>query len=439
MKSWPSVQIPTLPADGTAPTVPRTIRVHDTARRDVVDLALGPRVGMYVCGITPYDATHMGHAATYVTFDLLGRVLRDAGHEVTYVQNVTDVDDPLLERARRDGLAWQDLATREIDLFREDMTALRVMPPDHYLGVVEEMATIEAAVVELVDAGATYGIAAEAGHDLYLDLTQRPDLGRVSGWTREQMLAVFAERGGDPDRAGKRDALDPLLWRAARPGEPSWPSERLGAGRPGWHIECTAIARERLGIPFEIQGGGDDLIFPHHEMSAVQATTLCRCPVFAQAYVHQAMVGLNGAKMSKSKGNLVLVSKLREQGEDPMVIRLVLLAQHYRNGWDWRDELVETARDRLARWRAACIRATGPEDAPDARPVLATMRARLRDDLDAPGVLAAVDDWAQAALARPGLAQPDRRTDVPTHGAGTLDAGAPLLGLAVDTLLGVRL
>ncbi len=429
MKSWPILEFPLLQPDPTASPV----RVYDTARGEVVELQLGSRVGMYVCGITPYDATHLGHAATYVTFDLLGRVLRDTGRDVSYVQNVTDVDDPLFERAHRDGIDWRDLAEREIQLFRDDMAALRVLPPTCFLGVVESMDIIEAAVSTLVADGATYRLpvhpgqadAADAG-DVYLDLTQRPDFGRVSGWSRERMLSVFADRGGDPERPGKRDPLDPLLWRAARPDEPSWPSDVLGAGRPGWHIECTAIASDQLGIPFDIQGGGDDLIFPHHEMSAVQATALCRCPTFAQAYVHQAMVGLDGAKMSKSRGNLVLVSKLLEQGEDPMVVRLVLLAQHYRRPWDWDEELVAAARQRLDLWRRACRSGAG-----DGLPVIATLREQLRDDLNAPAALTTVDAWATAVLSR---------EPTPVH-RGSIDIGSldHQVARAVDALLGIRL
>lgn len=439
MKSWPSPLVDplaSLPADPS----PGPIRVRDTARGEVVELVLGRSVGMYVCGITPYDATHMGHAATYVTFDLLGRVLRDAGRELTYVQNVTDVDEPLLERANRDGIDWRDLAEREIQLFRDDMTALRVVPPEHYLGVVESMDVIEDAVLGLVDAEATYRLpvddgdagseAASEAADIYLDLTIRPDFGTVSGWSRREMMAVFADRGGDPDRRGKRDPLDPLLWRAARKGEPSWSSDRLGAGRPGWHVECTAIAADRLGIPFEVQGGGSDLIFPHHEMSAVQATALCRCPAFAQAYVHQAMVGLDGAKMSKSKGNLVLVSRLREQGEDPMAIRLVLLGQRYRQPWDWRAELLEAARERLSLWRRAC-HAEWSGAADEDHAVVATIRERLRDDLDSPGALAAVDDWARRVLTAPSV------TSGPA--ARRHDALDRPVARAVDSLLGVRL
>ena len=270
---------------------------------------------------------------------------------------------------------------------------------------------IESAVTALVAAGATYALDG----DLYLDLAQRPDFGSVSGWSREHMLEVFADRGGDPDRPGKRDPLDPLLWLAARPGEPSWPSDRLGSGRPGWHIECTAIAAELLGIPFAIQGGGQDLIFPHHEMSAVQGTAMCGCATFAQAYVHQAMVGLDGAKMSKSKGNLVLVSRLRADGHDPMAIRLVLLAQHYREPWDWQAELLDQATARLQRWRqAAAAAASAGRATADAESVLQQLRQRLRNDLDTPGALAVIDRWAD-------------------------DASDGMVAQAVDALLGVRL
>ncbi|HRC65906.1 MAG TPA: cysteine--1-D-myo-inosityl 2-amino-2-deoxy-alpha-D-glucopyranoside ligase, partial [Dermatophilaceae bacterium] len=329
MRSWPSPFIPDIPGHGPA------VRVHDTARGELVTLEPGPVAGLYVCGITPYDATHMGHAATYVTFDVLGRALRDAGHEVRYVQNVTDVDDPLLARAVRDGVDWIHLADRETSLFREDMTALSVIAPDHYLGVTESIDLIVADVEALLANGMAYRIdtpdAVEAdGRDVYLDISQRPGFGDLSGLTREEMLPIFGERGGDPERAGKRDPLDPLLWRAERADEPSWDGATLGRGRPGWHIECTALAVRYLGMPFTVQGGGTDLVFPHHEMSAVQGCALTGTRPFAQVYMHQAMVAFEGEKMSKSKGNLVLVSALRAAGVDPMVIRLALLDHHYR-------------------------------------------------------------------------------------------------------------
>ncbi len=421
MRSWSAVAVPRLPGSGNP------LRVHDTATGtpQVVHPEDG-RAGLYVCGITPYDATHIGHAATYVTFDLVQRVWRDAGLSVTYVQNVTDVDEPLLQRAERDGVAWQDLAEREIALFRADMQALAVLPPQHYIGAVEGIPDDVSAVAQLLDSGAAYRLGAPeatdpgAPGDVYLDLSGQPSFGTLSGWTREQMLAVYADRGGDPDRAGKRDVLDPLLWRAARDGEPHWPGAELGQGRPGWHIECSTIALRYLGMGFQIQGGGTDLIFPHHEMSATQAIALAGRQTFAQTYVHQAMVGLDGAKMSKSQGNLVLVSVLRERGVDPRAIRLVLLAHHYRTPWDWTDELLSQALRRLERWETATHRAHAELEPPTSDvDLLETLRARLADDLDTGAALAELDDWASRVI------------------EGQVTSG--LVVRAVDALLGVCL
>ncbi len=419
MRSWPSPFIPVVPGTGLP------IRVHDTASGDLRMLTPGHTARMYVCGITPYDATHIGHAATYVTFDLLGRALRDAGHEVLYVQNVTDVDEPLLERAQRDGVSWQALADKEIALFREDMTALAVIAPDYYIGVVESVPSVVKAVTDLLTRGAAYRLDLPEGEglagscDIYFDLSSAQDFGSVSSWDHDQMMAVFAERGGDPERQGKRDKLDPLLWRAARAGEPFWPGGDLGDGRPGWHIECTTIALDHLGMAFDVQGGGTDLIFPHHEMSAVQACTITGTSPFARAYVHQAMVGFDGAKMSKSKGNLVLVSKLRTSGVDPMAIRLTLLAHHYRTPWEWNDQVLADAQGRLSRWRSGLSGNGGPS----ADATIARMRECLGNDLDAPGALSAVDEWVRQSLE-----------------SGGTELGAPgLVGRALDALLGIRL
>jgi L-cysteine:1D-myo-inositol 2-amino-2-deoxy-alpha-D-glucopyranoside ligase len=386
---------------------------------------------MYVCGITPYDATHIGHAATYVTFDLLGRALRDAGHEVLYVQNVTDVDDPLFERAKRDGVQWEALAEKEIALFREDMTALAVIAPDHYIGAIEGVPSVVKAVTGLLSGDAAYRVDVPEGEgtpgaaDIYFDLGSTPGFGAVSSWDRDQMMAVYAERGGDPQRPGKRDALDPLLWSAARAGEPSWPGGELGDGRPGWHIECTTIALDYLGMTFDVQGGGTDLIFPHHEMSAVQACQITHASPFARAYVHQAMVGLTGEKMSKSQGNLVLVSALRDSGVDPMAIRLAVLAHHYRTPWDWTDQVLADAQARLATWRAGLSGNGGPA----AEVTIARIRESLANDLDAPGALAAVDEWVGRSLAAHGGTEADG-----------IELGAPgLIGRALDALLGIRL
>lgn len=385
--------------------------VHDTARGKAVVLDPEGRARMYVCGITPYDATHLGHAATYLTFDLLQRVWRDRGLEVVYTQNITDVDDPLLERAAATGIEWTDLAEREIALFREDMTALRVIAPDHYIGAVESIPLAVALIERLRDRGVTY----EVDGDVYFSVHADPAFGDVSGYDQATMLRLFGERGGDPGREGKRDPLDCLLWQAERPGEPSWDSP-FGRGRPGWHVECSSIALETLGHDFDVQGGGTDLIFPHHEMSASEAQ-VATDDRFAKAYVHQAMVAYAGEKMSKSLGNLVLVSRLRADGHDPMAIRLAVLDHHYRTGWEWADSDIVDAAKRLGRWREAF--ATG---GPAAEPVVAAVREALADDLDAPRAIAAVDAWVDAAMAAAGDGVP---------GSGRTVASA------VDALLGV--
>lgn len=374
---------------------------------------------MYVCGITPYDATHLGHAATYVAFDIVVRTLRDAGHEVVYVQNVTDVDDPLLERAQRDGKDWEALAREQTALFGEDMTALQVIAPDHYVGAVESIPLIVKAVEELEAGGTAYRLDGDgAGQDIYFDATAQPGFGEVSGYSRDRMIVLSEENGGDPGRPGKRDPLDPLLWRARRPGEPAWPGGGLGDGRPGWHVECATIALQHLGVPFDIQGGGTDLIFPHHEMSAGHGEALAACRPFARTYVHQAMVGYEGGKMSKSRGNLVLVSALRAQGVDPLAIRLALLAHHYRTPWDWTDDVLTEAEARLAAWRAGLSTNGGPEG----DSTVAAIRARLADDLDTPGALAAVDAWAARSLSE----------------GGSVEGAPGIVGRACDALLGVR-
>jgi L-cysteine:1D-myo-inositol 2-amino-2-deoxy-alpha-D-glucopyranoside ligase len=425
--AWPSPDLPQLPGHGPA------VLVRDSSSGQLVQPVEGRTARIYACGITPYDATHLGHAATYVTMDLLGRAWRDQGLDVHYVQNVTDVDDPLLERAARDGIDWRDLARREIDLFFADMTALRVLPPREYVGVVDSIPRIAVAVAQLLDDGLAYQLEAPEGSgagDVYLDLAAEPRFGQVSGWTREQMLAVFAERGGDPDRPGKKDPLDPLLWRSARPGEPAWDGGAVGSGRPGWHIECTCISLDNLGMSFDVQGGGTDLVFPHHEMSAVQAGALTGEWPFARAFVHQAMVGLDGEKMSKSKGNLVLVSQLLAGGADPMAIRLVLLAHHYATPWFWSEPELDEAAERLAHWRAAVSAPNGP----DAGPVLAAVRSALADDLDTPAAVAAIDAWATRQLDPQhvgGAAEPDPAEQDP--------AAPDLVRRTADALLGVLL
>jgi L-cysteine:1D-myo-inositol 2-amino-2-deoxy-alpha-D-glucopyranoside ligase len=414
MQAWSSRPVPTLPH----PSAVSPLQAFDTATRQL--MPIGPDAGtarMYVCGITPYDATHIGHANTYIAFDLLHRVWRDRGLEVNYVQNVTDIDDPLLERARATGIDWAALAEQQTQLFREDMAALNVLPPQHYVGAVESMPLIVDLIEHLRERQAVYPVDDSEFQDLYFAQESDSEFGSLAHLSEEEAIAIFAERGGDPDRLGKKAPLDCLVWRHAREGEPSWESV-FGAGRPGWHIECTAIALDRLGAGFDIQAGGSDLIFPHHEMCAAQGRVATDQP-FAHAYLHSGMVGLDGEKMSKSKGNLVFVSALRESGVDPMAIRLALLDHHYREDWDWNNELLVSAQSRLNRWREAVRLDAGL----NADGVLAQVRAALAHDLDAPAALAAVDAWAGASVA-----------------IDSDDAEAPvLITRACDALLGVVL
>lgn len=414
MHSWSSPVVPSVPGDG-AP-----LKLFDTASGEVREVDPGPVAGMYVCGITPYDTTHLGHAATYLAFDLVYRILLDAGHEVHYVQNTTDVDDPLFERAERDGVDWRELGDRETDLFRADMEALRVLPPRDYVAATETIDEVVEMVAELIDRGHAYRIdpAVDGYSDIYYRHRATEDFGYESGYDDDEMAEAFAERGGDPDRAGKEHPLDALLWLMERPGEPSWPSP-WGAGRPGWHIECSAIARNRLGMQFDIQGGGSDLAFPHHEFSAAHAEAASGERPFARFYVHAAMIGLDGVKMSKSLGNLVRVQALREEGVDTALIRLGLFAGHYRVDRSWSEDLLEDARARCETWARAIARGAGADSAA----AIAALRQCLADDLDTPGALAAIDAWAQATLSG----------DESDPGAGTA------ITAAVDALLGVSL
>jgi L-cysteine:1D-myo-inositol 2-amino-2-deoxy-alpha-D-glucopyranoside ligase len=405
METWRGVSVPELPGTGPEP------RIRDTATGELAVVAQDHVATVYACGITPYDSTHMGHAATYTAWDLLLRALLDAGHEVNYAQNVTDVDDPLLERADRDGEDWRQLAQREIARFRGDMEALRNIPPAHLVGAVEAMPLIERFNGWLADRGSLYDLDS----DVYYARSADPLFGSLSGLGTAAMEELSAERGGDPGRPGKKDPLDVLVWLGRRPGEPSWES-RQGPGRPGWHVECAAIAAEYLGVAFDVQAGGSDLVFPHHEMSASHARVAFgpQERVFARLYAHAGMVGYQGQKMSKSLGNLVFVSRLLADGVDPMAIRMALLAHHYTCDWEWTDDVLAGAAARLARWRAAVARPAGPP----AGELLAEVRAALHDNLDAPRALAAIDRWA----AEPGS-----------------DADTELVRQAADALLGIRL
>jgi len=407
MRSW------ALDAPAELPGTPPALRVWDTATRELRTVAPGPTFTMYVCGITPYDAAHLGHAATYVTYDLVLRLLRDAGHDVVYTQNVTDVDEPLFERAAETGDDWAALASREIEQFRSDMAALQILPPTHFVGAVEAVPQIVDLVGRLRDLGVTYDVEG----DTYLSVGAWERFGEIGHLSREEMVTLSGRNGGDPDRPGKKDPLDPVLWLAERPGEPSWPAP-WGAGRPGWHVECSAIAQSTLGEVIDLHGGGTDLVFPHHEMSATTSCLATGTWPFARTWLHQAMVGLHGEKMSKSKGNLVFVRHLRLE-HDPMALRLALLAHHYRQPWEWFHDDVLRADRRLTRWRSAV-------DLPAAAPagdVLDGVRRHLADDLDSPGALAVVDRWVDEAIR-----------------VGGPDPTAPaLVRDLVGSLLGVRL
>ena len=411
MHSWPTPSFRPVPGDAAQ------LRLYDSANQTIAPVEVaGDTATMYVCGITPYDSTHLGHAATYLTFDLIYRAFLDAGKKVHYVQNITDVDDPLFERAERDGVDWRELGTSQIDLFRSDMELLSVFPPQDYIGAMEAVDEVVEMVQKLLDTGAAYVVDDPEHPDIYASIEATERFGYESNYSAEEMRTFFAERGGDPDRPGKKNPLDALIWRAHREGEPAWESP-FGPGRPGWHIECSAIATNRLGATFDIQGGGSDLKFPHHEFSAAHAEAALRVDRMAQFYVHTGMIGLDGVKMSKSLGNLVFVHKLVGAGEDPSAIRLGVFAGHYRDERDWSDEVLDGAKRRLAAWREALEQ---PGSMAGAEEVVAKLRAAIANDLDTPSALAAVDEWAEA----------DRGTDE--------DGAADLVRTALNSLLGVQ-
>ncbi len=411
MQSWPSPDVPDV--DGS----PVPLALHDTADQEVRPVEAGETAGLYVCGITPYDSTHLGHAATYLTFDLVHRILLDNGHDVHYVQNITDVDDPLFERAERDGVDWRELGDSQVDLFRSDMEALGVIPPRDYIGAIESVDEVIDLVQKLLDVGAAYVVDDAEYPDIYASVSATEQFGYESNYDRATMEKFFAERGGDPNRAGKHDPLDALLWRAHRPGEPAWESP-FGPGRPGWHIECSAIALNRLGDNFTIQGGGSDLIFPHHEFSAAHAEAATGHDRMAGHYVHTGMIGLDGVKMSKSLGNLVFVSKLIAAGHHPSALRLGIFAEHYRSDRDWSGQVLADATTRLATWRAAL---ESPGTVEQAQALVQQLRTHLADDLDTPAALRAIDAWAQTQ-----------------HDAND-PAAVEIVSTALDGLLGVRL
>ncbi|MEQ0646524.1 cysteine--1-D-myo-inosityl 2-amino-2-deoxy-alpha-D-glucopyranoside ligase [Mycobacterium tuberculosis] len=413
MQSWYCPPVPVLPGRGPQ------LRLYDSADRQVRPVAPGSKATMYVCGITPYDATHLGHAATYVTFDLIHRLWLDLGHELHYVQNITDIDDPLFERADRDGVDWRDLAQAEVALFCEDMAALRVLPPQDYVGATEAIAEMVELIEKMLACGAAYVIdrEMESTRTSTSALTPPCSSATSQGMTVTPCCGcarnVAAIRGARQERRTRR-----VVVAGRAPGEPSWPSP-FGPGRPGWHVECAAIALSRIGSGLDIQGGGSDLIFPHHEFTAAHAECVSGERRFARHYVHAGMIGWDGHKMSKSRGNLVLVSALRAQDVEPSAVRLGLLAGHYRADRFWSQQVLDEATARLHRWRTATALPAGPA----AVDVVARVRRYLADDLDTPKAIAALDGWV---------------TDAVEYGGH--DAGAPkLVATAIDALLGVDL
>lgn len=413
MRAWPEVYIPQLANRFSVPP----LQLYDTASQTINELPPKPIYRLYVCGITPYDATHLGHAATYLTFDLIHRYLKATGSEVRYVQNITDIDDPLLERAIRDGVDWQILANSQIDLFRGDMTDLHILPPQAYVGVVEAMDLVVKSIQELQQAQTTYNV----DNDLYFRVHADSEFGTRSDFTEEQMLSIFAERGGDPARAGKENPLDALVWLAQREGEPGW-SSPFGMGRPGWHIECCAIALHYLRpdtsdeFAIDIQGGGNDLIFPHHEMSAAQSRVIGR-QRFSRTFVHAGMIGLDGEKMSKSRGNLVFVSALISQGVDPMAIRWALMGHQFSDDLMWTSDLLVRADAEINELRLQLSRVdVAPTDS-----VVQSIISALSNNLDTKKVQEVIRNWMSATA------------------VGEVGGEAGELSRALDTLLGLAL
>jgi len=393
------------------------LSLFNTASQKIEPLERKDTYRLYVCGITPYDATHLGHAATYVSLDLINRYLRFSGSQVRFVENITDIDDPLLERATRDGVDWHDLALSQIELFRGDMVALHVIPPDSYIGVIEAMEIIIDSISALESRGSLYRV----DDDLYFRVRLDPEFLHRSHLDLDTATQYFSERGGDPSRVGKEDPLDALVWRAARPGEPSWPSP-FGPGRPGWHIECSAIALHFLQpseddeYAIDIQGGGSDLIFPHHDMSAAQGL-IATGQKFARSYVHTGMIGLDGTKMSKSLGNLIFVSQLIKDGVDPMAIRLALLGHHYREDHMWGSEEISDASLLLDRIRLNLSKV----DVAPTQTVISAIVDRLSHDLDTESVVTLLTSWC-----------------IETEG-GSTGGSAGELSRVLDDLLGLAL
>ena len=390
MRSWVATSVSDMSSTLKFPQ----IRLTDSASTQKKPLAQKDLYRLYVCGITPYDATHLGHAATYLSFDLIHRYLVASGSTVNYVQNITDIDEPLLERANRDGVEWENLASEQIELFRKDMSALNVLPPTHYIGAIEAIPLVVEAIENLSDKNSTY----EINKDVYFSVKHDSNFANISHLKDQEMIEIFSQRGGDPTLTGKKDPLDCLVWMLQRPNEPGWNSS-FGFGRPGWHIECTAIALNYLAPDLaletliDIQGGGSDLIFPHHEMCAAQARVITGKEL-ASHYVHAGMIGLDGEKMSKSKGNLVFVSSLLASDVDPFSIRWALMSDHFRKDRMWSQEKLTYATHEVQRLRDAL---QGEYLAPTENLVSCILDS-LANDLDTQRIVLEINLWVDRTL-----------------------------------------
>jgi L-cysteine:1D-myo-inositol 2-amino-2-deoxy-alpha-D-glucopyranoside ligase len=407
MNSWPKAFVPSLINHDFPP-----LNIKDSSA-GLIQFKKSEDFWMYVCGITPYDATHLGHAATYLAFDLIYRYQFLSGKNIKFVENITDIDDPLLERANRDKVDWSALADSQINLFKSDMSALRVIPPEHFIKVTESLTIIEEFIKRLAKNGYLY----EIEKDYYFAVEQfLNDLPMPV----DEAVKVFSERGGDPHRVGKKHPLDPLVWSAHVGNEPGWESS-FGFGRPGWHVECTAIAchyldeNEKNPI-VSLQGGGSDLIFPHHFMSA-QIIQAAYGREFSESFVHAAMISLDGEKMSKSKGNLVFVSKLLESGIDPMILRWALLRGHYQQDRAWSNELLEISTKEVELVRSALAQS----EVADTNNVINSLIQDISNNLDTPSALDRLTKWANLSQSNPIVNQ------------------SGLMARAVDSLLGLAL
>ena len=364
------------------------MKLYDTAKQEIVEFVPNPTVLMYTCGITPYDATHLGHAFTFISYDVLQRRLIDKGHQVKCVRNVTDVDDPLFAKARELGVHYLDLAAGEEARFESDMTALNALPVHSTPRASSAIPDIRGFIGMVIDRGFAY----ESGGSVYFNVEKFPQFGSVSHYSRETMIALARERGGNVDDPHKRNPLDFVLWHPSASDEPSWDT-MWGAGRPGWHIECSALALRELGTTIDLHGGGSDLIFPHHECERAQSEAATGQP-FVKHWMHVAMVSMDGHKMSKSRGNLVFVDKLRTK-HDPMAIRLGLIEHHYRTEWEWDDGLMARNEVRLSKWKSAAQVGNSHGD----EGLLDEVRSALDNDLDTPTAVALVDVAASKGLA----------------------------------------